>query len=83
MARGVNRTRLTGMRLANTAEKQMYGAEVIFTREDKAGAQYTIYAVAVDGSYNQWGAHREVLGDNVPTVTRWAKHPDRLDSRYE
>ena len=73
------RTKLIEVRIARGGDKKDHGADAVFVRLGDDRKLHTIYASSVGGSYHQWGADREVLGDNVDAVTRWAKHPDRLD----
>ncbi len=65
-------TRLTGMREATDSERKEHGAEVVFTRKGN-GETYTIYGCCCYESWEQWGAPREVLGDNVDTIEAWRR----------
>lgn len=64
-------TILTGWRKATKREQGERGAEVVFSREDSRGRKYTIYASRCHESWEQWGAHTEVLRDNMPDVEEW------------
>ena len=66
-------TTLTGWRNATKAERKGKGAEVVFTREDSKGREYTIYACRCYESWEQWGASVEVLQDNVSDVDDWRR----------
>jgi len=67
------KTKLIERRKPTPAERSK-GAEVVFIREDESGRKATIYACRCYESWEQWGAHREVLCDNVPAVEAW-RHP--------
>ncbi len=54
-----------------TPEEKDKGVEVVFIRECQYGNLHTIYARKVYGSWEQWGAFPDVLGDNVDDVEHW------------
>ena len=64
-------TKLTGIRKATKAERKSRGAEVVFTWEDEQGREHTIYGCTCYESWEQWGAPRDVLSDNCPSIERW------------
>ena len=68
----MNATKLVSVREPNRAERKR-GAEIVFVRRD-GRYKFVILAAKCYESWEQWGAPREVLGDNVPTVERWRQH---------
>lgn len=64
-------TKLTGIRKATKAEHKQRGAEVVFTREDSQGREYTIYGRKCYESWEQWGVPAYVLSDNCDAIERW------------
>jgi hypothetical protein len=64
-------TLLTGWRKATKQEQKDRGADVVFTREDGDGREYTIYACRCYESWEQWGERRDILAENVEDVERW------------
>jgi hypothetical protein len=67
-------TKLTGYRKATARERKAKSADVVFTREDEQGREYTIYGATCYESWEsweQWGAPTEVLSDNVGTMDKW------------
>lgn len=50
--------------------------KVKFTREDDKEKRYTIHACTCYESWQQWGAPKEVLGDNVDDVEEWRRSLD-------
>jgi hypothetical protein len=64
-------TTLTGWRKATKQERKSKGADVVFTREDSDGMEYTIYACRCYESWEQWGEPRDILADNVDDVEEW------------
>ena len=63
-------TRLVCTRKPSVAESKR-GAEVVFERKDSSGREHVILACKCYESWEQWGAVREVLSDNVGAVERW------------
>lgn len=61
-----------------TEDERKRGAEVVFVRYDpNYKSKHTILATRVYESWEQWGATREVLGDNVDDVDAWRREqPD-------
>ena len=51
----MSETMLVGWRKATPKEAKEHSAEVVFTREDKKGRQYTIYGCQCYESWEQWG----------------------------
>ena len=68
-------TQLIKIRKPNTKEKKR-GAEIVFIRRDRVGQEYTILGCICYESWQQWGATREVLGDNVNDIEQWRKRTD-------
>lgn len=66
-------TTLTQIREATLEEQKNEAAEVIFTRKDRLGQVYIIYGSECYESWLQWGAPKEVLGDNVDDIEKWQK----------
>lgn len=50
--------------------REYKGAEIRFTRTD-GQRTYIIYGSTCYESWQQWGAPKDVLSDNVPTIERW------------
>ena len=50
-------------------------ADVVFVREDESGRRVRVQACYHRGlgSWEQWGAHTEVLSENVPAVEALAE----------
>lgn len=65
------RSKLTDTRKPTPKEKKD-GAEIVFERE-KDGKEYTILAAKSYESWEQWGAPKDILADNVNTVEKWRK----------
>ena len=65
---------LIGWRKATKKERKEHSAEVVFTREDERGEQHTIYACCCYESWEQWGAIREILSDNIEDVETWRQN---------
>ena len=66
-------TELIGWRKATKQEAKNHGAEVVFTRAEPDGTEHTIYACTCYESWEQWGAVRSVLSDNVSDVEAWRR----------
>ena len=64
-------TTLIGWRKATKQEAKERGAEVVFTREDADGNKHIIYGCVCYESWEQWGARREILADNVADIEAW------------
>lgn len=62
-------TKLIAIRQPTPAEKKR-GAEIVFERKD-GRTVHTILACKCYESWEQWGATRDVLSDNVGAVERW------------
>lgn len=63
-----------------TADEERRGAEIVFERleeRDSRKATHVILACTVYESWEQWGAIRDVLCDNVPAVEAW-RHGRRI-----
>ena len=67
-------TRLISTRKPTPAEKKR-GAEVAFERADEEGREFTILACRCYESWEQWGAAKEILSDNVDAVEHWRHMP--------
>jgi len=65
-------TRLTQIREATAAEKKDHGAEVVFTRKEGV-CEFTIFGCQSYESWEQWGAPKDVLGDNVDDIEKWRR----------
>jgi hypothetical protein len=65
-------TTLEAVRKPTSAEARR-GAEVVFERVDRDGHEHTILACKCYESWEQWGAIREVLCDNIDAVERWRR----------
>lgn len=74
-------TRLTQIREATTAEQKDHGAEVVFTRKE-GKCEFTIFGCQCYESWEQWGAPKDVLGDNVDDIEKW-RRGDRLKGAVE
>jgi hypothetical protein len=61
-----------------TREEELADVEVVFVRKDKRGTLHTIYGCTVYESWEQWGAPREILSDNVPDIEAWRKSKTNL-----
>lgn len=66
-----NHTILLGWRKATKAEKKSKGADVVFTREDEDGKEYTIYGCKCYESWEQWGQPGYILSENVDAIEEW------------
>lgn len=66
-------SKLVSIRKPTTAEKKR-GAEIAFERDDERGHSHTVLAATCYESWEQWGAPREILCDNVDAVERWRHH---------
>jgi len=64
-------THLIEQRKPTKKEQTKNDAEIVFEREDDAGRSYTIYGAVCYESWQQWGAPKEVLGDNVDDIAQW------------
>ena len=71
MKRIAQETTLINQRKPTTQECNQSNAEVIFERKDSTNRVYTIYGCVCYESWQQWGAPREILGDNVDDIERW------------
>jgi hypothetical protein len=67
-------SRLIEQREPTPEEREERGGEVVFVRETPGGRVEVIHACRMEGgTYQPWGAPRDVLGDNVGDVTAWAQ----------
>ena len=57
-----------------TAEEKERGAEIIFVRKSPDGTADRILACRCYESWEQWGAHREILSDNCKDVEAWRRN---------
>lgn len=69
------RTVCVAVRLPNRRERRDFGASVVFERRSpgRGGERFTIYAAPCYESWQQWGAPKDVLWDNVPAVNAWRR----------
>ena len=49
---------------------KLQNVEVILNYETDDGNPFTIKGVVTANGWNQWGAEKEVLGDNVPVMEK-------------
>jgi hypothetical protein len=71
-------TRLDEVRKPTSREKKEHGGEVVFIRkDDQRKVVYKIFASKCYEGWEQWGADRDILGDNVDDVERWRRESDR------
>lgn len=77
-------TRLVQVREATMYEQKNEMAEVVFVRVANGGKQctHTIYGCQCFGSWLQWGAPENVLGDNVDDIEAW-RRGDKLKGAVE
>lgn len=66
-------SKLIETRKPTPKERKEHGAEIIFVRKDETGEEHTIYGARCYESWEQWGARREILGDNVDTIEAWRR----------
>lgn len=52
------------------------GVDVVFKRIDRFDNVYTIYGCECYESWQQWGASKDVLSDNVDDIEAWRKSKD-------
>ena len=71
MERITQETKLIQQRKPTTQDRDQNNAEVVFERKDPTGRIYTIYGCICYESWQQWGAPREILSDNVDDIERW------------
>jgi hypothetical protein len=69
-------TKLDKVRDPTRAERKR-GAEVVFERSE-GKQQYTVLGAKCYEGWEQWGAHSEVLSDNVPTIERWRAFQEEI-----
>lgn len=48
---------------------KLTAVKIIFTRTDERGKKHRIEADLSKDGYQQWGAERSILGDNVEVLT--------------
>jgi hypothetical protein len=64
------KTKFLGKRKPTEEEKKK-GAEIVFLRQDQDANEIKILAAKCHESWEQWGAHEDILYDNVETVEKW------------
>ncbi len=68
-------TKLIEIRKPTKEEKN---AEIVFIRKDKSNKIHTIYGCKCYESWEQWGASKEILGDNVDDIEKWRRNDTRI-----
>ena len=63
-------SKLTERRKPDASERKR-GAEIVFVRRDDADREHIILACRCYESWEQWGASRDILSDNVRAVEAW------------
>ena len=62
-------SKLIEMRLPREGEN----CDIVFVRRDDRDFVYEIQAAVCYESWEQWGAYKEILSDNVDTVEAWRR----------
>jgi len=68
-------TKLIEIRKPTKKEKH---AEIVFIRKDESNKIHTIYGCKCYESWEQWGASKEILGDNVDDIEKWRRNDTRI-----
>lgn len=78
------KSRLIETRPPTEAEKEARGGAVVFVREHPNRRRDVIHADRCYEGWQQWGADRDTLADNVPDVEAWrATLPDEPEDGDE
>jgi hypothetical protein len=70
--KGIIMTKLIKITTPNSDEIKN-GAEVAFIRKDNFGRFHRVLGCKCYESWEQWGADREILSDNVRTIEIWRR----------
>ncbi|UTC29811.1 hypothetical protein BAJUN_01810 [Bajunvirus bajun] len=69
-------TKLIEVRGPTAEEAAALGGDVVFVRRDRAGVETKIHASVSHESWSQWGADRDLLGENQEAVESWRRGLD-------
>lgn len=71
-------TKLIEVRGPTAEEAAAKGGDVVFVRRAEDGTETAIHASVCGGSWQQWGADRDILADNGDAVEAWRRGLDEV-----